>query len=191
MANAQNNTRKLRDDVPPAKKRKPKPGAKVRPDGNERLKNGKGNTAQTPENEEHILTELMMGRTLKDICSNDEGMPAVNTVMYWVLNDSNGFRKRYRMAREAQGMGDADRTRATMAKLERGEIDANAARVIINGLQWLAERQSPKHYGAKTQTDLTSSDGSMTPKPALDVSKLSTAALQEIMAAADGKSQSE
>lgn len=41
-------------------------------------------------------------------------------------------------------------------------------------------------YGKPPQAlDHTSSDGSMTPRPALDVSKLSTAALAEIMAAAD------
>lgn len=41
-------------------------------------------------------------------------------------------------------------------------------------------------YGKPPQAiDHKSSDGSMTPKPALDVSKLSTAALEEILAAAD------
>lgn len=43
-----------------------------------------------------------------------------------------------------------------------------------------------KHgYSDKVETDVTSSDGSMSPKPAIDVSKLSTAALAEIMKAAD------
>lgn len=38
------------------------------------------------------------------------------------------------------------------------------------------------------RSEHTSPDGSMSPKPALDVSKLSTATLAEIMAAADGVS---
>ncbi|MGJ8524062.1 hypothetical protein R84981_002779 [Carnimonas sp. R-84981] len=39
-----------------------------------------------------------------------------------------------------------------------------------------------KHgYSEKSEVDNTSSDGSMTPKPALDVSKLSTSALEELL----------
>lgn len=40
-------------------------------------------------------------------------------------------------------------------------------------------------YSDKVQQDNVSSDGSMTPKPALDVSKLSTAALEELVNAAN------
>lgn len=42
-----------------------------------------------------------------------------------------------------------------------------------------------RDLGLADKTDHTSSDGSMTPKPALDASKLSTAALREIMGALD------
>jgi hypothetical protein len=43
-----------------------------------------------------------------------------------------------------------------------------------------------KHgYSDKVEQDHTSSDRSMTPKPSLDVSKLSTSALAEILAAQD------
>lgn len=42
-----------------------------------------------------------------------------------------------------------------------------------------------RDLGLADKKDLTSTDGTMTPKPGLDVSKLSSAALAEIMAAAD------
>jgi len=40
-------------------------------------------------------------------------------------------------------------------------------------------------YHEKQQTDHTSSDGSMTPKPALDMTKLSDSALKELIKASD------
>lgn len=50
---------------------------------------------------------------------------------------------------------------------------------------WAAEKAAPYVHPKLAAVDHTSSDGSMTPKPALDTSRLSTAALAEIMAAAD------
>lgn len=47
-----------------------------------------------------------------------------------------------------------------------------------------------RDLGLADKTDLMSSDGTMTPKPALDTSKLSTDALAEIMAAADATDKS-
>jgi hypothetical protein len=44
---------------------------------------------------------------------------------------------------------------------------------------------APKAHAAKQDINHTSADGSMTPKPALDMSKLSTEALAEIVKAAD------
>lgn len=47
---------------------------------------------------------------------------------------------------------------------------------------WLKNRQN-SYWRDRKEHDLTSSDGTMTPKPAIDASKLSDAALAEIMAA--------
>ena len=60
---------------------------------------------------------------------------------------------------------------------------AAADRVKISAYQWRASKLAPKKYGDKL--DLTSADGSMSPKPAIDVSKLSPETLAEIMRATD------
>lgn len=48
-----------------------------------------------------------------------------------------------------------------------------------------------RDLGLKDSTDHTSSDGTMSPKPSFDVSKLSTTALAEIVAAANATEQSD
>ncbi|MDZ7905213.1 MAG: terminase small subunit [Cypionkella sp.] len=72
------------------------------------------------------------------------------------------------------------------------ELMQRQERALINGGLGgdfnppLTKMMLSKHgYSDRVETDVTSSDGSMTPKPALDVSKLSVEALAEIMLAAD------
>lgn len=60
--------------------------------------------------------------------------------------------------------------------------DGNAS-VIIFGLK----NRVAAEWRDRHEVDHRSGDGSMTPKPALDMSKLSTDALAEIVAAADGQ----
>lgn len=74
----------------------------------------------------------------------------------------------------------ADRLAALKRISEAAE--AEDPRVAVSAISE-ANKMQGSHAPAKM--DHLSSDGSMTPKPALDVSKLSTAALAEIMAAAD------
>jgi len=57
----------------------------------------------------------------------------------------------------------------------------SAAVAAVNGKVKLLGLEAP----AKAKMDLSSSDGTMTPKPGLDMSKLSDAALAEIVAARD------
>lgn len=58
-----------------------------------------------------------------------------------------------------------------------------AARVKANGLQWILSKRHPKRYGERLALDHASPDGSMSPKEAVDVGKLSDTALAELMAA--------
>src|SRR5690349_3004915 len=48
---------------------------------------------------EQILRELRIGRSLQEICT-DDGMPHRDTVSGWVRHDREGFRERFREARE-------------------------------------------------------------------------------------------
>ena len=58
-----------------------------------------------------------------------------------------------------------------------------AARVKLAGLQWLLSKRCTKRYGDRLALDHASPDGSMSPKEAVDMSKLSDTAVAELMAA--------
>jgi hypothetical protein len=55
-------------------------------------------TVYTNELAERLLLQLAEGRTLIDVC-RDDGMPCHATVRNWVLEDREGFARRYRAAR--------------------------------------------------------------------------------------------
>lgn len=74
--------------------------------------------------------------------------------------------------------------RAVEAKLNESSTDEAIALLVEAAMLKLLKDSEDRGLGAPVQA-ITSPDGSMTPKPALDVSKLSTAALAEIMKAAD------
>jgi hypothetical protein len=58
-----------------------------------------GHLGYAPETVERFLGELMIGRSLVEICG-DPDMPDHTTVNRWVANDRDGFAARYRHARE-------------------------------------------------------------------------------------------
>jgi hypothetical protein len=59
-----------------------------------------GETLYTAELADRILAALAGGRTLHDICLNDD-MPSWSTVYHWVSEDREGFTARYYQARDA------------------------------------------------------------------------------------------
>lgn len=139
-------------------------------------------TAYTEKLAISICTRIAGGESLRNICK-EANMPAVSTVLLWVVTDREGFSEHYTQAQDAKGSYDADKTQEVYEALERGEIDSQQARVMFDILRWSAERRAPKRYGSKQQLDHTSSDGSMTPPPAIDASGLSNETLSELMRA--------
>lgn len=132
----------------------------------------------TPEIEEEILTRIMKGERIRNIC-NDDWLPSWPTVRKHLANSAD-FATRYTGAREAQAeilAGEA----MDIADAATAETVAQA-RLQIDTRKWLAGKLAPKVYGERI--DHTSSDGSMTPK-ALDASQLSTETLKELMGAID------
>jgi hypothetical protein len=65
-------------------------------------------TRYTAEIAERILQQLLTGRSLRDVCS-DDGMPPESTVRNWVADDREGFAARYSHAREVGDKAVADR----------------------------------------------------------------------------------
>jgi hypothetical protein len=59
----------------------------------------RGATLYTAAIADRIVDQLEQDRTLVDVCSED-GMPTPDTVRQWVAEDREGFRARYRRARD-------------------------------------------------------------------------------------------
>lgn len=72
---------------------------------------------------------------------------------------------------------------------EDTSTDAALERIEGNILKLIKESEDRGLGMPKTSVDLTSEDGTMTPRPSLDVSVLSTETLAEIMRAADAQSK--
>lgn len=131
----------------------------------------------TPEIAETICEWLAGGQSLRAFCRKDN-TPDISTITRWIVRNDK-FRVQYMQAREAAGFAHADGIIETVELVRDGEIDGQTGRAMMDGLKWAAERMAPKTHSQKTQTDLTSSDGTMSPK-GLDVSKLSESALREL-----------
>lgn len=125
----------------PARKRKPaaKRPAAGRP------------KAYTPRIAAKICAGLADGKSLRSICSG-AGMPSRSTVLLWVVDGSHPeFTEQYRLAREAAGYAHADSIIETVEKLADNKLDPSAARGMLDGLKWAAERMAPKAHSPRSQ----------------------------------------
>lgn len=137
-------------------------------------------TAYTEELRDEICTRIAGGESLRSICADDH-VPAMSTVLLWVVNDRERFSEHYHAAREAAGYAHADEALALRYELREGTIGHQEAKVILDALKWGAERMAPKKHSQRQDVNHTSEDGSMSPQPSIDTSKLSDTALKELM----------
>jgi len=138
-------------------------------------------TVYTDAIKDEICTRIAAGESLRAICA-DESMPAMSTVLLWVVNNREGFSEHYHASREAAGYAHADEALALRFELREGSIDPQSAKVILDALKWGAERMAPRRHSQRQDLNHTSEDGSMTPK-SVDASTLSDATLEELMRA--------
>jgi hypothetical protein len=96
---------------------------------------------------EQICNRLMDGVSLRKICEPAH-MPDRGTVGRW-LSSNPDFAAEYARAREAQGDFMAERMLGVLDRVEAGEIAPDAGRVVVGGLQWMAEKLRPKVYSNK------------------------------------------
>lgn len=110
-----------------------------------------------------ICAELATGRSLRDVCS-DEDMPAESTVRAWAVEDRDGFSAQYTRAREIgyHAMADelleiADDGQNDWME-RRGEEDAGwqangehiqRSRLRVDTRKWMLSKVLPKIYGEK------------------------------------------
>lgn len=152
----------------------------------------------TPEVVESICERLANGEPLRAIC-RDEGMPHWSTVYNWMDADEEVF-LRIARAREAghdaiaeQCLDIADDSACDIEETDTGtrvnsEVVQRSKLRVETRLKLLA-KWSPKKYGDKVQQEISGPNGGPV-QSVIDVSGLSTAALQELVKAKDEADQS-
>ena len=127
-----------------------------------------------------ICEEMAKGRSLRSVL-RDEGMPHHTTFFSWI-DDNKERLAQYTGAREARAdvifeqiLLISDSQEGDIIKLEDGKEVTNhdviqRARLRVDSRKWMLGKMQPKKYGEKL--DLSSSDGTMTPKA--DLSSFST-----------------
>ena len=104
-----------------------------------------------PEWRDTILSEMASGRTIADITAQP-GYPCRRVIWEWCDSDPN-FAARYARAREELADYKIDAMDHIIANVT--PESANADRVKLMGLQWLAARLNPRKYGDKVQTEVS------------------------------------
>lgn len=147
-----------------------------------------------------ILRRLAMGETLSSICKPKD-MPDKSRVIEWALGfhkkaKAENFPQRYARAREVGYLGLADEIQdiaddgrndwmeehgknATGYKFKGEAVQRSKLRVEAR--KWILCKMLPKIYGDRIEVDNKSSDGSMSPKPSIDASKLSNEVMEQIL----------
>lgn len=142
----------------------------------------------TPEVTGAICRRLMLGESLASITS-DEAMPAEDTVYGWLFEawgaapkpEHVEFSERYARARAVQQERAGDQAKQIAEDVPADRDQVARAKLRVEVLKWVAERMSPKRYGAKTTTELTGKDGGpIETRQSIDTSKLSTETLRRI-----------
>ena len=103
----------------------------------------------TPEIKAAIVEAIATGRYLTDVCA-EPGMPSRRTVLNWQDSDAE-FCAQCARAREVSG----EVQERAIAQLSRdvlsGAVPADAARVALNAMTWIAKVRAPKVYGDKVE----------------------------------------
>jgi len=106
-----------------------------------------------------ICERIADGESLRGICE-DEGYPDRRTVNRWLADPEQAeFRRQYALAREASADSDDDDIRDIARRVEKGDLDPQAARVAIDAKKWSAGKRKPKVYGDATTLKHTGADG--------------------------------
>ncbi len=129
-----------------------------------------------------ICDRLAAGEPLRKICL-DSHLPNAATVHGWVIDDYEGFHKRYARAREIQAEMIAeeiesisdDESKDIFDKIDGStpnRVAVERAKLRVDARKWLLAKLHPKKYGeAKTVThagEMTVNQTQLTPKQAAD-----------------------
>nr|DAR84267.1 MAG TPA: terminase small subunit [Caudoviricetes sp.] len=113
-----------------------------------------------------ICELISNGMSLRAVCSQ-EGMPSTATVCKW-LSENQEFSEQYARARGRQADHYFEEIVEIADSVEADSAAVAKARLQVDARKWAASKLAPKKYGEKTELDVKSSDGSMTPTVRLD-----------------------
>lgn len=131
-----------------------KPGAKV-------AKVRKPPVEYSPELGRAVCDLIAEGETLTDIC-NLPGYPAVRDVARW-RTDVDEFAAAFAIARDTRADIRVDGIAKTIKEMRKGEVDHQTGNAVVNGLKWLAGKDSPR-YADKITVDQTIRPGQAEPE---------------------------
>lgn len=116
-------------------------------------------TKFSPKVAADICAQIAGGTSLRTVCKQP-GMPARFTVLRWLASgDHPDFVVAYQGAFAAQADAIEEDMADIEAKLMKGRMDPQRAKVALSSMQWRAERRAPKKYGTKIQQEITGRDG--------------------------------
>ena len=106
-------------------------------------------TLYTVDLAEEICDQIADGHSLRQIC-DQPGYPDRRTVLRWLGNNPD-FVARANAAWQLQAEAMADEMITIIEQMEQGELEPQAARVIVDILKWRAAKLAPKKYGESMQ----------------------------------------
>ena len=112
-------------------------------------------TNYTDEEKEEIIKEIsshvMKGLGLVKICAMDD-FPSRATIYNW-FSESPALLDIYTRAREGRADFRSEKIDDLCSKVEKGKLDPNAARVIIDAQKWQASKENRNLYGDQVGLD--------------------------------------
>lgn len=110
---------------------------------------------------EELCARISEGRSVNSICK-DADMPDKAT-FYRHLARNENCATSYMRAKESSGHAHADRIIEVVDLVSNGDIEANSAKAMMDGLKWAAERLKAKYYMPQKLINHESPGGTMTP----------------------------
>lgn len=110
-------------------------------------------TVYTEEKAAEILTRMIEGEAVTTIAKSSH-LPSAVTIIKWSVGSpgaAEDFPERYQAAQQLRGERAAGQVQDIIDKVEKGELDANQARVMMDGAKWVAARMHPTLYGDRRE----------------------------------------
>lgn len=112
------------------------------------------------EHKTALINHVIAGQSVTSYVQQD-GNPGWDTVYKWMDEDQT-FNEEFERARIRSAHSHADRAVHISELVQAKQLDANAARVIIDEAKWTAGTRMPRTYGPKVDHTI---EGTITHKP--------------------------